>query len=365
MKTSVGIVINAIKRGGPSNVVLNLLRELDSSRYEAVLITLFEENDPALIEESRQYSHVIELAHHDRVKMLLSGRMEIEKIIEKYHIAIVHSHGLVADTLSAKLRLPVKRIATVHCNIFEDYVYTYGRLKKEILTWFQIRMLRQLDSCVCCSESVYNALRPYLSNAMFIRNGINADSRKLPASKADILIPKDSITYVYVGHLSNRKRAKWLVSQFHQYREENEYLLVLGDGPDRKECSCIRDEHIKFLGFVDDPQIYLSMADIYVSASASEGLSMSIIEALANGLGLLLSDIPSHREVFDVMGQYCGELFRGDELHEALERLRINYGSLEREEIKRRQNAYLSATVMTREYEKVYSKLQTELIDGQ
>ena len=41
------------------------------------------------------------------------------------------------------------------------------------------------------------------------------------------------------------------------------------------------------------------MSDIFVSASLSEGLPNSVLEAGTAGLPMILSDIPQHREIWD------------------------------------------------------------------
>jgi glycosyltransferase involved in cell wall biosynthesis len=55
--------------------------------------------------------------------------------------------------------------------------------------------------------------------------------------------------------------------------------------------------NISLKGKVIDVDEYLEAADCFVSASLSEGLPNSVIEALAWGLPIILSDIPEHREI--------------------------------------------------------------------
>ncbi|MFZ6021247.1 MAG: glycosyltransferase, partial [Chloroflexota bacterium] len=80
-------------------------------------------------------------------------------------------------------------------------------------------------------------------------------------------------------------------------------LLLLGSG---SQASLIRSifeqegvqEQVFFGGQVngDDLPQYYQAADLYVSASHSDGSSVSLMEALASGLPVLVSDIPSNRE---------------------------------------------------------------------
>jgi L-malate glycosyltransferase len=80
-------------------------------------------------------------------------------------------------------------------------------------------------------------------------------------------------------------------------------LLMLGDGP---QASLVQEifaeagvlETVHFAGQVrqeDLPEYYRS-ADLYVSASHSDGSSISLLEAMACGRAVLVSDIPGNRE---------------------------------------------------------------------
>lgn len=56
----IAYVINYIVKGGPSAVVMNMIHNLDRTRFEPVLITLFEGNDPRIIvNEKKQGSKLL------------------------------------------------------------------------------------------------------------------------------------------------------------------------------------------------------------------------------------------------------------------------------------------------------------------
>ena len=142
-------------------------------------------------------------------------------------------------------------------------------------------------------------------------------------TRAEVNVPEDARVFLYAGVLNSRKNIVWLIENFVQCHENDEYLLVLGSGEKEAECKAKADDHIRMLGFQTDPIAYMNISDVYVSASKSEGFSISVLEALSCGLGLLLSDIPSHREVVE-MGQdvYLGEVFSLDNFKFKLDALR-------------------------------------------
>ena len=97
----------------------------------------------------------------------------------------------------------------------------------------------------------------------------------------------------------------------------------------------------------------MNISDVYVSASKSEGFSISVLEALSCGLGLLLSDIPSHREVVE-MGQdvYLGETFPPENFAMKLNALRER--KTNKAEIRAFQERKLSVKTMTLQYAGLY-----------
>ena len=98
----------------------------------------------------------------------------------------------------------------------------------------------------------------------------------------------------------------------------------------------------------------MNISDVYASASRSEGFSISVLEALSCGLGLFLSDIPSHREVV-MAGKDIpvGVLFKQTDIEGALSRIRKM--SLCKSTISRFQRDNLSARRMTALYDYEYS----------
>jgi glycosyltransferase involved in cell wall biosynthesis len=57
-------------------------------------------------------------------------------------------------------------------------------------------------------------------------------------------------------------------------------------------------EYVRFMGYVENSELprYLNSADVYVSSSLSDGTSISLLEAMACGLPVVLSDVPSNLE---------------------------------------------------------------------
>lgn len=350
----VAYVINYIVKNGPSSVVLNLINNLDRSEYDISLITLFEGNNAEVVSALRNNGvTVYECSTLSRMKCLLGQSKEFSDIVDKGHFDILHTHGIIPDVLSSRLHTAAKRITTIHNNMYEDYLDSYGYAKSRIFIALHLAALKKLDVCVCCSRSVYDVMKRRLPNASFIRNGIKPVQAHSVITRAEVDVPEDACVFLYAGVLNSRKNIVWLIDNFVQYHEGDEYLLVLGKGEKEAECKAKADDHVRMLGFQTDPIAYMNISDVYVSASKSEGFSISVLEALSCGLGLFLSDIPSHREVVEMRQDvYLGETFSQDDFEIKLKALRER--KTNKAEIRAFQEKELSAKEMTKRYESSY-----------
>ena len=104
---------------------------------------------------------------------------------------------------------------------------------------------------------------------------------------------------VSVGRFTDQKNFPILInvfSKFHQDHPEYE-LYIYGKGPKEDELKqIVKDKDIKssvhFPGFVDDIVDEIKDAEIYVSTSNYEGISNSMLEAMAMGLAVICTDCP-------------------------------------------------------------------------
>ena len=362
MKQKLLYVINYITNGGPSHVIRTLIRNLEPERYDITLLTLFSGNDPSVLSElNAQGIHIAECTTMTRLGAMLGHSKEFDTLARQGHFDVIHTHGFIPDILSSRLHTDSLHISTLHNNMFEDYLSTYGSLKSKLYILLHLHALRKLDCCVCCAKSVYDVMskKAPLEKLFYIRNGIDPLFTHTPLSREDLHIPADSRVFIYTGRFTPGKNVKWLTEQFRKIHSEQEYLLLLGDGETLSDCRQFESSHIRFLGFQPDVQQYLQLSDVYISASLSEGFSISVLEALDCGLGLFLSSIPSHREAFEIDPNiYLGELFdfSDDDFSRCFHRLRENAARLGQKEIIRFKQNYLSGKQMTEAYTKLYAK---------
>jgi glycosyltransferase involved in cell wall biosynthesis len=141
-----------------------------------------------------------------------------------------------------------------------------------------------------------------------IYNGIDGDEFTREFDRAEIIeeldISPDAKIIGIVARLDSIKNHRCLIKAMKKVaaRFPDALLLVIGDGPLRTELeelvSFVRlNNNIKFLGTRNDIPRLLSVLDIFVLCSLSEGLPLTILEAMAAGKPIVATDVGGIPEI--------------------------------------------------------------------
>jgi glycosyltransferase involved in cell wall biosynthesis len=127
-------------------------------------------------------------------------------------------------------------------------------------------------------------------------------------------LPENAKVVGYVGRLARQKRLDDLMWGFQLFQQlsDNTYFVIVGDGPERSrlEDLAIRytcDHLTRFVGHQPNAAELMPAFDLFWLASDFEGMSNSLMEAMAAGIPAVASDIPANREL--VVPGVTGELF--------------------------------------------------------
>lgn len=112
-------------------------------------------------------------------------------------------------------------------------------------------------------------------------------------------------TIIYTGRLIHRKRVDLLLSAFKEATAGTHCrLIIVGTGPlqqqlEAESANAGLSSRVRFAGEVDHTTLhaYLREADVFVLPSESEGMSNSLLEAMAGGLAVIATDIEANREL--------------------------------------------------------------------
>jgi len=141
---------------------------------------------------------------------------------------------------------------------------------------------------------------------VFVPNGVDLNRFcPLPAAvrrerRRQLNLPEGPLA-VFTGRLSPEKRVDQLVAIWPAVRQihPDASLLLLGDGPEAEALKRQAGTGVLFGGRVDAVHTYLQAADLFVLPSATEGLSNSLLEAMAAGLPSLVTAVGGAPDVIE------------------------------------------------------------------
>jgi glycosyltransferase involved in cell wall biosynthesis len=99
---------------------------------------------------------------------------------------------------------------------------------------------------------------------------------------------------LWMGRLVDVKRPKEFVDLARNFQEAN--FVIAGDGPLRRSLEAESPSNMTFVGW-KDRQDLLSIADMLVSTSKSEGMPLAIIEAQSAGVPVIAPNVGSISEL--------------------------------------------------------------------
>lgn len=223
---------------------------------------------------------------------------------------VVHANGLhfqasIAAMRAARgLRLPLVTTSHVADLVFlrqpqraltEVYERSIGRL-----------ILRRSKKVIAVSDAVADRVaelgveRPRI---VVVPNGV--DLERFAARPGD-RGQRAKVRFLFIGrHIPNKGPTTFLEAIERLAPERDDFEAVfLSDGPLRSRLEArVRDGglagKVRFEGHVEDQSVALRQADIVVRPSLTEGMALSLIEAMAAGACVVASDIPANRGVIN------------------------------------------------------------------
>ncbi len=220
------------------------------------------------------------------------ARRELTAACDDLSPQVLHAHGIFALLAALPLadRLPL--VYTAHGFQWHDEAHPWGVRRLSL----QLHRLaaRKVSAFIAVASEGDEARRVGFQRVERIPNGV-----ALPEAGAGLA---DTNTF---GVATRLVPGKGLVEALAILAADPGLrLLVAGDGPLRRTLEEQADSlgvggRVDFLGWQDDLNAFYGSTFAYVSLSHKEGLPYGVLDALAAGLPVVLSDIPGHRELVE------------------------------------------------------------------
>jgi glycosyltransferase involved in cell wall biosynthesis len=137
-----------------------------------------------------------------------------------------------------------------------------------------------------------------------VYNGVDPLQRIAPTTELATTATERPFTLLFVGRLAIIKDLKTLIRGFSRAVETFSHLRlwVVGDGPVRSELQALAgdlglSDRVRFWGQRMDTAGFFSAADCFVMSSVSEGLPMSLLQAMSLGIPAITTDVGGMAEV--------------------------------------------------------------------
>ena len=331
-KINIAFVMTACKKSGPIEQMLSILTYMDRNKFNPVLITLYDEPDDGTSQLQRYLD--IDVRHVkcplNKKDIILGKTRCLEDLLNELHINIVHSLGVFPDFALSRMRYP-GHVITLRNYVFEDYPVKYGKVVGTIMAMMHLYAMKRTDQTWACSASLSQKYKEKLKmHYPYIQNGVNVSRFTKPsqeqkeAMRIKLNLPMDKVVLIYAGQFVARKDQEFLLELFTEEKElEDCILLLLGDGLNyndlkQRYSNC---NNIIMTGSVNNVNDYLQASDIYISSSKSEGLPNGVLEAMAVGLPVILSDIDQHKELM-LENKNVGALYHLGDKKDCLEKIK-------------------------------------------
>ena len=295
------LVVTLAERGGAQSYVASLLPAV-AERFET---TLAAHGYGPLSEAARAIGvEFVPLRHVRRALnpwQDLLGLVELVRLIRRKRPEILHASsskaGILGRLAGWLAGVPI-RIFTVHGWAFAAYSGVPGRLYR-----LAERSMRPITSAIICVAE-YERLAGVVAGVclpeqtVVIPNAVDVSASPRAVPHGDV------VELISVGRLRAPKDFSTLARALARLERGSFRASLVGDGPDRSTIEAELNhlgltESVRLLGDRSDVAELLAGADVFVCSSHSEGMPVSILEAMAAGLPVVASSVGGVPEVID------------------------------------------------------------------
>lgn len=292
---------------------------------------------------------------------------ELRSVLRQRRIQILHTHNTwphLYGTLTARLAgVPV----VVNTRHGQRLGHGWrSRLPYRLASQFTDRIVAVSDDAarLCCQADGIPSRR-----VQRIWNGIDTDKFAMPerSRAAETGTASRPIRAISVARLSPEKDFPTLLRAVALAREQVPELTlqIAGNGPQMGELEALRRElqleaSVELLGDCSNVPQLLAGADLFVSSSLSEGISLTLLEAMAVGLPIVATAVGGNPEI--VVEEETGRLVPSaspERLAEALQemcRQRDRWAVMGRAG-RQRVEQHFDVRRMVSDYEDLYGEL--------
>ncbi|NLL02481.1 MAG: glycosyltransferase family 4 protein [Mollicutes bacterium] len=303
MKKKLLYVINHLRMGAVPNILLEIIPYITStSSYDVKLLSLQKVEDPYLIDKLKTYS----IEYDDlglKRRDVLYIYPKLKKYFKVHRPDIIHSNLGRADIFSSICKNKDSKLITTFHSVRSNYNF-FTRLGYTLT-----------DNRVSMRTAVSNSVKKSWEEKGYLRKDIrtvynpvsisqNITPIQMQILKEELNISENDILITNVGNIRKQKGQIYLIKALKILinKYPNIKLLIAGRPGDAYE-ELVEEinklelkEYVYLVGFRNDISSILSISDVFVFPSKTEGLGISVLEAMASKVPVVASNIESIAE---------------------------------------------------------------------
>ena len=228
---------------------------------------------------------------------------QVEALMKQNTYEFCHCHSPIGGVVAriAGHRTRTKVIYTAH-----GFHFYQGAPVMNWLVYYPVEKMlsRWTDVLITINHEDYKlAKKKFKMKKLTYVPGIGIDTQRESLSqkekeekRKELGIPQDAFLITNAAEFTPNKNQKTVIEAIEQLHNPNIYFVMCGIGQKKAELEQYvkehgLEEHIRFVGFRNDLHEILQTSDCFVLSSFREGLSVALMEAMAEGLPVVCSRI--------------------------------------------------------------------------
>ena len=228
---------------------------------------------------------------------------QVEALMKQNTYEFCHCHSPIGGVVAriAGHRTRTKVIYTAH-----GFHFYQGAPVMNWLVYYPVEKMlsRWTDVLITINHEDYKlAKKKFKMKKLTYVPGIGIDTQREGLSqkekeekRKELGIPQDAFLITNAAEFTPNKNQKTVIEAIEQLHNPNIYFVMCGIGQKKAELEQYvkehgLEEHIRFVGFRNDLHEILQASDCFVLSSFREGLSVALMEAMAEGLPVVCSRI--------------------------------------------------------------------------
>lgn len=292
--------------GGAEKLLLDICLAAKEAGYEPILLHF---NHPYFKQQCMlhgiQHYIVPGQKAFKSTRTLWRFALIFKRFLKEHKIDLLHSHlfGPITGAAAAAFLAGIPHIGTLH-----DIYMVEEKMIRIRLLQVAALLKTQLVTVSKSMEYFYQRKGFFPKKSLrTIYNGVRIPASLHPTEaiqlRQQLNIPANDIIIINVGRLVSLKRHDLLLKAASKLDVNIPFtILIIGDGPEmgniQKQIEHYQlQANVILTGHRHDVDRLLKMSDIFIQCSDTEGLSMSIIEAMAACLPCVVTDVGGNHEL--------------------------------------------------------------------